>query len=123
MPTNVNQIIRKLPATRRSKIERRAAQLIAEEMTRQQLRIALKRTQVEVAKALGINQDSVSRLEQRADILFSTLRKYVEALGGDLSIIAEFPHHGPVRLAGIAEETEPASLLPKRRRRPVKAYA
>ncbi len=123
MPTNVNEIIRKLPAARRNKIERRAAQLIAEEMTRQQLRIALKRTQVDVAKALGINQDSVSRLEQRADILFSTLRKYVEALGGDLSIIAEFPHHAPVRLAGIADEDEPAFRSSKIRKRPVKAYA
>lgn len=43
MPTNVDDIIRKLPASRRKKIETRAAQLIGEEMTRQQLRRALDR--------------------------------------------------------------------------------
>ena len=104
MPANVDKIIAKLPARRRKKIEARAVQLTGEEMTRQQLRVALRRTQVEVANALGINQDSVSRLEQRADILLSTLRKYVEALGGNLSIIAEFPDQRPVKLAGIAED-------------------
>jgi len=106
VPTDVNDIIKQLPSARRKRIEHRAGQLVEEEMTRQQLRVALKRTQVEVARALGINQDSVSRLEQRADILLSTLRKYVKALGGDLSLIAEFPNHAPVRLGGIAEQDE-----------------
>lgn len=119
MPTNVDDIIRKLPAARRKKIEARAAQLIAEEMTRRQLRVALQRTQVDVAKALGITQDSVSRLEQRADVLLSTLRNYIEALGGSLSIIAEFPDHAPVQLTGIAEE-EPK---PGKKRTRTKAFA
>ena len=110
MPTDVNDIIKQLPSARRKRIEHRAGQLVEEEMTRQQLRVALKRTQVEVARALGINQDSVSRLEQRADILLSTLRKYVKALGGDLSLIVEFPNHAPVRLGGIAEQDERAAF-------------
>ena len=104
MPKNVDGIIRHLSAGRRKKIENRAAQLIAEEMTRQELRRARERTQVDVAKALGITQDSVSRLEQRSDLLLSTLRKYVEALGGSLSLIAEFPDHDPVVLGGVVEE-------------------
>jgi hypothetical protein len=108
MPTNIEQIIKKLPARRRKKIDARAHTLIAEEMTRQQLRHALRRTQVEIAHELGINQDSVSRLEQRTDILISTLRGYIEAMGGSLSIIAEFPNHVPVRLSGIAENNKPA---------------
>jgi hypothetical protein len=119
MPTNIEQIIQKLPARRRKKIEARAHMLIAEEMTRQQLRQALRRTQVEIAHELGINQDSVSRLEQRADILISTLRGYIEAMGGRLSIIAEFPNHVPVRLSGIAENNTPA--LTSRRPRRAKA--
>lgn len=122
MPTNAEDFIKNLPAARRKKIEARAKQLIAEEMTRQQLRRALKRTQVEVAKKLDITQDSVSRLEQRADLMISTLRKYVEALGGELSIIAEFPNHVQVRLAGIAEDEEPEPPPTKRRKR-AKAYA
>jgi transcriptional regulator with XRE-family HTH domain len=102
MPTNVNDAIKRLSPARRKKVEKRAAELIAEEMTRQELRRARERTQVQVAKALGITQDSVSRLEQRSDLLLSTLRSYVEALGGSLSLIAEFPDQKPVLLSGIA---------------------
>ena len=110
MPTNIEQIIKNLPARRRKKIEARAHTLIAEEMTRQQLRQALRRTQAEIAHELGINQDSVSRLEQRADILISTLRGYIEAMGGRLSIVAEFPNHVSIRLSGIAENDTPAPV-------------
>lgn len=116
MPTNIEEIIKKLPARRRNKIEARARTLIAEEMTRQQLRQALRRTQVQIARKLGINQDSVSRLEQRADILISTLRGYIEAMGGRLSIVAEFPNHVSIRLSGIAENITP-DLAPKGRRK------
>jgi transcriptional regulator with XRE-family HTH domain len=73
-------------------------------MTRQDLRRAREQTQVEVAKMLGITQDSVSRLEQRTDLLLSTLRNYVAALGGRLSLIAEFPDQDPVLLSGIADD-------------------
>jgi len=102
MPTNVDDIIRKLSPAQRKKVEARAAQLIAEEMTLRELRHARKLTQVRIAKALGITQDSVSRLEKRSDLLLSTLRKTVEAMGGNLSLIAEFPDRAPVVLSGIA---------------------
>ena len=95
---------------RREKVEARAAQLIAEEMTRRELRRARKLTQVHLAKALGITQDGVSRLEKRTDLLLSTLREYVEAMGGKLSLIAEFRDREPVLLSGIAEEDEPRTL-------------
>ena len=98
---------------RREKVEARAAQLIAEEMTRQELRRARKLTQVSLAKALGITQDGVSRLEKRTDLLLSTLREYVEAMGGRLSLIAEFHDREPVLLSGIAEEEEPRTALKK----------
>ena len=102
MPTNVDDIIRKLKPAQRKKVEARAAQLIAEEMTLRELRHARKLTQVRVAKALGITQDSVSRLEKRSDLLLSTLRKTVAAMGGSLSLVAEFPDRAPVVLYGIA---------------------
>ena len=103
MSTNVNDKIRKLSPAQRKKVEARAAELIAEEMTLQELRHARKLTQVRMAKALGITQDSVSRLEKRSDLLLSTLRKTVQAMGGKLSLIAEFPDRAPVALSGIAE--------------------
>src|SRR5215467_11767458 len=103
MSKNVNDIIRTLSAAQRKKVEARATELIAEEMTLQELRRARKLTQVSVAKALGITQDSVSRLEKRSDILLSTLRKTVQVMGGNLSLVAEFPDRAPVVLSGIAE--------------------
>jgi transcriptional regulator with XRE-family HTH domain len=90
-------------SAQRKKVEARAAELIAEEMTLQELRRARKLTQVSVAKALGITQDGVSRLEKRSDILLSTLRKTVQVMGGNLSLVAEFPDRAPVVLSGIAE--------------------
>src|SRR5579872_6076499 len=104
MPTNVDDIIRKLSPARRKKVEARAAELIAEEMTLSELRRARKLTQVRMAKKLGITQDSVSRLEKRSDLLLSTLRKTVKAMGGNLSLVAEFPDREPVVLSGSAEE-------------------
>jgi transcriptional regulator with XRE-family HTH domain len=104
MPTNVDDIIGKLSPAQRKKVEARAAQLIAEEMTLRELRHARKLTQVRIAKTLGITQDSVSRLEKRTDLLLSTLRKTVEAMGGSLSLVAEFPDRAPVILSGIAAD-------------------
>jgi predicted transcriptional regulator len=47
-------------------------------------------TQVQLAEQLGISQGNVSRLEARSDIYLSTLRAYIEALGGHLEIAAVF---------------------------------
>jgi len=114
MATNADDIIKKLSPAQRRKVEARAAELIAEEMTLRELRHARKLTQVKMAKKLGVTQDSVSRLEKRSDLLLSTLRKTVEAMGGNLSLVAEFPDRGPVVLSGIAEN-DPKSKPTKRR--------
>lgn len=115
MAVNVNEKIKKLSLAQRKKVEARAAELIAEELTLSELRKALKLTQVRVAKSLGVTQDSVSRLEKRTDLLLSTLRKTVEAMGGKLSLVAEFPGHEPVVLSGVAE-TDPVRKRASRKR-------
>ena len=104
MAVNVDDKIRKLSTTQRKKVEVRAAELIAEEMTLRELRKARKLTQVRLASRLGITQDGVSRLEKRSDLLLSTLRETVEAMGGNLSLVAQFPDRSPVVLSGILEE-------------------
>ena len=96
--------MKELSPAQRKKVEARAAELIAEEMTLRELRHARKLTQVKMAKTLGVTQDSVSRLEKRSDLLLSTLRKTVEAMGGNLSLVAEFPDRAPVVLSGITED-------------------
>ena len=103
MTVSLKTMMTDLDPARRRKIEDRAAELIAEEMTLRELRKARKLTQVSVARELGISQDGVSRLEQRSDILLSTLRRTVEAMGGSLSLIARFPDRPPVELSGLAE--------------------
>ncbi len=102
MTVSLDEMMAALDPERRRKIEERAAELIAEEMTLRELRKARKLTQVSVARELGISQDAVSRLEHRSDILLSTLRRTVEAMGGTLSLIARFPDRPPVELSGIA---------------------
>ena len=99
---NLERIRKQLSPGRRRKIAARAATLIAEERSLQELRQAHKLTQKRMAEVLGIGQDSVSRLEQRSDLLISTLRNYVEAMGGSLSLVAEFPDKEPVVLTGLA---------------------
>lgn len=110
MPTNVRDKIKGLSAERRKKIESRAAALIAEEMSLRELRKAHGLAQQRVAEKLGIGQDGVSRLEKRSDLLISTLRGYVEAMGGQLSLIAEFPDREPISLSGLATMDTAQSL-------------
>lgn len=88
------------------KIMARASDLIALEMTLQELRKNRKLSQKRLAKILGIGQDNVSRLEHRPDIRLSTLQNYVQALGGTLRIIADFPGSPSVQLAGVLFERE-----------------
>jgi DNA-binding XRE family transcriptional regulator len=115
--TNLEQIRKGLSPTRRKKIDARAAELIAEEMTLQELRRARELTQVRMAKKLGVSQDGISKLEKRSDLLLSTLRKTVEAMGGRLSLVAEFPDRKPVVLsAGSEDEPNRRAHRPKRAR-------
>ncbi len=103
MSTTLKNKINALNSRRRANVNRRAEQLIAEEMSLQQLRQAHKLTQAKVSKSLGIGQDSVARLEQRSDVLISTLRHYVASMGGELKLVAEFPNQKPVVLSGFAD--------------------
>ena len=98
--SHVNGLGRK--SERRRKIEERAAELIAEEMTLRGLRRARRLAQASAARELGISQDAISRLERRSDLLLSMLRRTGEAMGGSLSLVARFPDRPPVELSGIA---------------------
>ncbi len=101
MTTTLDEKFNKLSAARRKKIQARTAELIAEEMSLSELRRAHRLTQKRMAEKLGIGQEGISRLEQRSDLLLSTLRDYIQAMGGTLSIIAEFPDRRPIVLAGL----------------------
>jgi transcriptional regulator with XRE-family HTH domain len=65
--------------------------LMLEAMPLQELRKARALSQDEMAKTLGVKQAAVSKLERRTDMYLSTLRKFIEAMGGNLEIVAHFP--------------------------------
>lgn len=59
-----------------------------------------------MAQILQIDQANVSRLEKRTDLMLSTLRKYIVAMGGNLRLVVEFPDRPPVTLVGISDIDE-----------------
>ena len=103
MGKTYEQLMAELSPQRRKRLEARAAQLIAEEQSLRDLRQAQRLTQQHMAKRLGVRQHSISRLEQRSDMLLSTLRDYVGKMGGELVLTAHFPDRDPVRITGFAD--------------------
>jgi DNA-binding XRE family transcriptional regulator len=103
MVTTLHDKMKSVGSKRRKKIEARVTELVADELALRELRKAHHRTQASMAKQLGITQDGVSRLEKRSDLLLSTLRGYVEAMGGNLRLVAEFPGQSPVILTGFSD--------------------
>ena len=103
MTVKLKDFINQLPLEEREAIATRGDELIAEEMSLRDLRQAHRLTQQSVAETLGIGQDGVSRLEKRTDLLISTLRSYVEAMGGRLRLVVDFPNRPTVTLSGLAD--------------------
>lgn len=103
MARKLDDVMAALPAKRRAKIEQRAQELA----TLKELRQAVERTQEDLAEALGVGQDTISRLEQRSDMLISTLRRYVEGMGGKLELVAQFPNRPPVVIDHLSKGKQP----------------
>jgi DNA-binding XRE family transcriptional regulator len=90
MTRSFSELTKDLSPERRDRIEKRKDQL-RQEMTLAELRKAFSLTQDTLAKALNVKQAEISKIENRADMLMSTLRNYVQAMGGDLEVRAVFP--------------------------------
>jgi len=99
-------LARESPESRRL-IEQMAAELIAEELNLRELRRLRKLTQARLSKQLKIGQEGVSRIEKRSDLYLSTLRSYVEGVGGKLSLVVELPDRPPVILTGLGGDEGP----------------
>jgi len=90
--------------------EARIKAKVAEEIARlplAEVRKAQQMTQVRLAELLHVNQGAISKLEQRSDMYLSTLRSYIEAMGGQLDIRAVFPS-GEVVLERLGETSKPS---------------
>lgn len=85
-----DELRNRMSPERRARNEQ-ATTVLLREMALHELRQARERTQQDVARALHVKQPAVAKLEQRADMYVSNLRRYIEALGGTLEITARFP--------------------------------
>jgi transcriptional regulator with XRE-family HTH domain len=81
---------RVMSAKSRARAARRTRELLAE-MLLSEIRKLAGKSQGELARTLGIRQPSLSKLESQDDMQISTLKKIIEALGGEVHIIARFP--------------------------------
>jgi len=84
------ELIAELPPERQERIAELGRTLIAEATLLRELRLERDVTQEQLAAMMGIRQASLSKIEHQDDLLVSTLRRYVEALGGTLEIRARF---------------------------------
>jgi hypothetical protein len=90
----------------RQSVKQRTTELIAEELNLRELRRLRKLTQTRLSKMLKIGQEGVSRIEKRSDLYISTLRSYVEGVGGELTLMVRFPDQPPVFLAQLGGEDD-----------------
>lgn len=103
MGRTLNEIIETLPKAQQDRIAARYRVLKDEVESLQALRKAAGKAQNEIASTLRISQPSVSKIEKQTDMYLSTLRNYVEAVGGDLELVVRFPKQEPLHLRGLGE--------------------
>lgn len=103
MAKKLDDLLATLPKARQQRIEARALELA----TLKDLRQAVQQTQEQLAATLGVRQDTISRLEKRSDMLLSTLRQYIEGMGGTLELVAQFPNRPPVVIEHLGMDGAP----------------
>jgi hypothetical protein len=98
----------RLPAERRARVAAKA-EALREEMALHELRQARALTQVALGEILNVEQPAIAKMERRTDMYVSNLRRFIEAMGGELRIVAHFPE-GDVTITNFSElgETDQA---------------
>jgi transcriptional regulator with XRE-family HTH domain len=121
MGRTLDQVIAELPPERRERVEARYQELRQGVEGLRELRQIAGKAQADIATALNIKQPSVSKIEKQADMYPSTLRGYVEAIGGELELTMKLPERPVLRIHHLGDVAEPAvqprSARPARRRR------
>src|SRR5215208_1016159 len=103
MGRTLNEMIDALPKQRREGIDARYRELKDEVESLSELRKAAGKAQADIAATLKIKQPSVSKIERQTDMYLSTLRSYVEAVGGKLDLVVRLPAHRAIRLHRLGE--------------------
>jgi hypothetical protein len=102
MTVSLEQMLAEESEESRARIRLLAEEMRAE-MNLREVRRLRKLTQSRLSKRLKIGQEGVSRIEKRSDLYISTLRSYVEGVGGKLKLVVELPDRAPVLLSGLGE--------------------
>jgi predicted XRE-type DNA-binding protein len=87
-----SELVAKTPPERQARIDQMTQEL-REDMDLAQLRTARQLSQAALGEILHVEQPAVAKLEKRTDMHVSTLRRFIEAMGGELEIVARFPDH------------------------------
>lgn len=95
---NLRELRKGMSPEREKRNASRSAQMLAE-MPLQELRQARQLSQQTLTELLEVTQPEISKLERRTDMYLSTLRRYIEAMGGSLEVLASFPGGGKVRIS------------------------
>lgn len=103
MAVTLEEMLASLPADERAEIDRRYEELLKEVESLKELRRLSKLSQAKMAKTLKISQPAVSKIEKQTDMYLSTLRGYVEAMGGEMDIVIRLPDRGPVTVKSLAD--------------------
>lgn len=103
MARELGDIIAELPPDRQERIEARYRELRQEVESLRELRQIAGKAQAEIAAALKIKQPSVSKIEKQTDMYLSTLRSYVEAIGGELELVVKFPQRPPLHIRRLGD--------------------
>jgi transcriptional regulator with XRE-family HTH domain len=109
MARNFKELLAKMSPESRARSEAKAHRML-QDMSLDELRAARTLTQENLCVRLQVKQSTVSKLERRADMYVSTLRHFIEALGGELEIRAVFPDREDVRITqfrGLSAKTSP----------------
>ena len=101
MARQVSELRSRMSPQSRARAEARALAMLAE-MPLAELRRARGMTQTALAERLHVQQPSIARLERRTDMYLSTLRGHIEAMGGQLEVIARFPD-GAIRISNFSD--------------------
>jgi hypothetical protein len=96
MAKNFNTLLAKMSPERQAKVKAGTAEML-KELPLDELRVALDFTQEQLAETMNVKQSSISKMEHQTDMMLGTLRKFIEAMGGDLEIRANLPS-GSVRI-------------------------
>ena len=111
MAKNFDDLYKVLPDKRKQKIEKRVG-LELKAIQLAELRKISGNTQQEQAKSIGVSQAAISKMERQEDVGLSTLRKYIEGLGGELEVIAKLPQKGSYRLEAFSSVDQSMAIHP-----------